>query len=60
MIPIIPFTKNKDDRELLKLKEFLLLIKDHHKVTDLLDAHFKLEGLSNHEEVHAAVKHLLQ
>ena len=40
-IPIIPFYDNKSDKELLKLKKFLLGLKAEADVRDKINAHFK-------------------
>ncbi len=41
-VPIIPFFDNKDDIELLLLKEYLDYIKDYKDVRKILKSTFKL------------------
>lgn len=47
--------KNREDRELLKLHDFLIHIKDHPRVTEILDTHFQLSSLQSATDLQEAM-----
>ena len=46
-IPILPFTYEKDDRELMKLLDFLLVLKDEEDFPSYLQSYFNLRSFFN-------------
>ena len=46
-IPILPFTYEKDDRELMKLLDFLLALKDQEDFPTFLQSYFNLRTVVN-------------
>ena len=46
-IPILPFTYEKEDTELLKLLDFLMYLKNQENKPKFLNSHFKLSSIIN-------------
>ena len=58
-IPIIPFTYDKKDTELLKLKDYLLDLASHIDTQKYLDRSFQLRSYTKFKSVDILIEHLL-
>lgn len=59
VIPIVPFTTDKLDKELLGLKHFLSMMSTIDQHTDLIRKYFKLHSLAAESEFEDALATIL-
>lgn len=57
-VPIIPFSSNKQDRELLRLETFLMSLSEVADVRPVLRDYFKLDRYHNSKNIFRLVKEL--
>ena len=55
VVPIVPFTTDKSDRELVHLKDFLKALSRTDKHSEALKQYFKLHVLANEPRVEDAL-----
>lgn len=58
-IPIVPYTQEDDDQELLHLLQFLIYLKDHSNVPNCIERNFKLKNYTKYTSVDELLRNIV-